>query len=492
MQRNREGALRSRLSVKVFLITFVMQLLAGALICTVLYLRTPLTYLSTSEENYKKVLSLVDNLSNVTEDEGGKIIDDFIRQTGIDIAIYDYQKSTLTETAYADLGSKLSLKSDEAVEKARKSLNDQDEMGKVSFWFYNEKSAWRNTRYELRYFFNNTKQNVMRRSIRGSILPMIALITVISLLCSYIYTVLFAKPVKKLSDVSLSMAEMDFSKKCASKREDEIGGLARDLDAMAASLEEKIQTLNRKNAELSEEVRRREELESQKDMFFSAASHELKTPVTVLEGQLRGMIDGVEPYADHDEYLPRALGTVKRMESLINEILTASRMQSGTEISVAKADMAQILEEKMEEYEELFDVRGIGFELNIEPDIFFMGNKELTAMALGSFFSNAVFYSKEGTKVEVVGEHAATEDSASSGKGWIRVTIRNTDAHIDEENLPHLFEPFYRTDASRSRRSGGSGLGLYLAKLIVEKQGGQCKLENDGEDVLATIELPLI
>ena len=161
--------------------------------------------------------------------------------------------------------------------------------------------------------------------------------------------------------------------------------------------------------------------------------------------------------------------------------------------------MAQILEEKMEECEELFEVRGIRMELNLEntPDgLIFWGNKELTSIAIGAFLSNAVFYSTEGAVVCVDAEtaSAAASETAKTEQGdvsgVIRVLIRNTGAHIDEEDIRHLFEPFYRTDKSRSRRSGGSGLGLYLAKLILEKQGGSCKLENDGEDVLATIELP--
>ena len=73
----------------------------------------------------------------------------------------------------------------------------------------------------------------------------------------------------------------------------------------------------------------------------------------------------------------------------------------------------------------------------------------------------------------------------------ILVSIRNA-GHIEEKDLTHLFEPFYRADKSRSRRSGGSGLGLYLAKLILEKQGGACRMENDGSDVLAVIELPAV
>ena len=121
-------------------------------------------------------------------------------------------------------------------------------------------------------------------------------------------------------------------------------------------------------------------------------------------------------------------------------------------------------------------------ELNIENDLIFEGNKELTSLAVGAFISNAAFYSSEGAVVEVDGE---------KDEKVVRVLVRNTGAHIDEEDLTHLFEPFYRTDKSRSRRSGGSGLGLYLAKLILEKQGGSCRLENSGNDVLATVELPV-
>ena len=98
-----------------------------------------------------------------------------------------------------------------------------------------------------------------------------------------------------------------------------------------------------------------------------------------------------------------------------------------------------------------------------------------------SFLSNAVLYSSEGSKVIV---------TAQKEYGKIITTIRNTDSHIDEADLPHLFEAFYRADSSRSRSSGGSGLGLYLGKLIVERQNGSVTIGNDGQDVVALIILP--
>ena len=274
---------------------------------------------------------------------------------------------------------------------------------------------------------------------------------------------------------------MDFAVKSRSKRHDEIGDLGRDLDDLSASLDETITSLNKRTQELEREIEHVNELERQKDVFFAAASHELKTPITIAQGQVRGMIDGIEPYNDLDTYLPKTLSSLKRMESLINEILTASRMQAENEIEFMKVDLGSLLRKRLDEMKELLEIRGITLESEIGSGLFFEGNQELTSMALGSFLSNAVFYSSEGSSVKV---------TARKENGNIITEIRNTGSHISEEDLPHLFEAFYRTDSSRSRRNGGSGLGLYLGKLIIERESGAVDLENDGDDVVAHIILP--
>ena len=251
------------------------------------------------------------------------------------------------------------------------------------------------------------------------------------------------------------------------------------IDSGGAKLESADKTFEIE--ELEREMERTNELERQRDVFFAAASHELKTPITIAQGQVRGMMDGIEPYNDFETYLPKTLSSLKRMESLINEILTASRMQSGNEIALQKDDFSSILRTRIDEIKELLAVRGIALETRIEEELYFVGNKELTSMAIGSFLSNAVFYSSECSVVKITSEN---ED------GKIVTKIRNSNSHIDEDDLPHLFEAFYRSDSSRSRRNGGSGLGLYLGKLIIERQNGSVSLDNDGQDVVATIILP--
>ena len=433
----------------------MIQIISGVLICAVLYSKTP------AHSVRGEIADLVVDLGGCTRKEGGILIDEFIDRTGMQIAIYkdsdDYGKTFNifdNELLVKDIGTK-TLKSSKEVFLAYESTKND------TFGFGNSGFSFKTI-------------NTLEDSIKESVPAMAAVVISLSLINSLIFTFLFARPVKQLSKYSGAMAELDFQTRCPDKRNDEIGDLARDLNKMSATLDQKIK-------QLEEEIVRVHELESQKETFFAAASHELKTPVTILEGNIRGMIEGVEPYNDHDEYLSRSLRTVKRMESLINEILTASKMQSASDISFEPVDMTILAEEKTDELDDLFAIRNIEVEKNLSGNAYISGNKDLTSLALGAFISNAVFYSSEGSKITL----SVTEKS-----GMVITEVRNSNAHIDDSDIPHLFEPFYRSDTSRNRNSGGSGLGLYIAKLIITKQGGSCTLSNDGDDVSAVISLP--
>ena len=140
-------------------------------------------------------------------------------------------------------------------------------------------------------------------------------------------------------------------------------------------------------------------------------------PITIAQGQVRGMIDGVPPYDDLDTYLPRTLAALKRMESLIGEILTVSRMQAANEITQVKVDLTSLLNNRIDESRELLDVREIPLVTSIDRGLFCDGNAELISMAVGAFLSNAVFYSSEGSKLTV---------NAHEENGCILTEIRNT------------------------------------------------------------------
>ena len=469
-----------RLSFKVFVITFTVQVLFGILIYAVLYNATPLSWnMVQRTEMEKKFAGLAEELNKVEFKECGPLVDDFILSNDCHIVFYKGLKANWNALPAVLPTSDYAVMTRADVKKL---INDEDEDEMNLYTSRNVVFKTGKVReYTVVCIWSQKGENVLWEALKKTLPVIVAAIVFVSLICSVIYTLLFARPVQKLSAISSRIANMDFDVKSRSKRHDEIGDLGRDLDDLSASLDETITSLNKRTQELEREIEHVNELERQKDVFFAAASHELKTPITIAQGQVRGMIDGIEPYNDLDTYLPKTLSSLKRMESLINEILTASRMQAENEIAFLKVDLGSLLQKRLDDMKELLDIRGIKLESEIGSRLFFEGNQELTSMALGSFLSNAVFYSSEGSSVKV---------AAGKENGNIVTEIRNTGSHISEEDLPHLFEAFYRTDSSRSRRSGGSGLGLYLGKLIIERESGTVDLGNDGDDVVAHIILP--
>jgi len=473
-----------RLSFKVFLITFVVQVLFGVLIFLLLYNATPLSWNTLSRSEMEtKFARFVEKLNNTPYAESGKLVDDFILSNSCHIVFYKEDKNEWDRFPADVTDSAYQLRVRDDVLKLI-NLEDNKEMilsasGRVRF---EDIKGRRDKEFTVVCLWSQKGEYVLFAAIKRTLPLIIAAILLVSLICSFIYAYLFARPVRKLSELSGKIAGMDFSVRSGTKRRDEIGDLGRDLDNLSANLNETITSLNQKTAELEREINRVNELERQKEVFFIAASHELKTPITIAQGQVRGMIDGIEPYDDLDTYLPRTLAALKRMESLINEILTVSRMQAENEIAQMKVDLTSLLNSRTDEIKDLLEVREIPLVTDINKGLYCEGNAELISMAVGAFLSNAVYYSNEGSEIVV---------KAHEKDGMIVTEIRNTNSHIDEEDLPHLFEAFYRSDSSRNRRSGGSGLGLYLGKIIVERHNGNVSLDNDGQDVAAIIELPI-
>ena len=303
-----------------------------------------------------------------------------------------------------------------------------------------------------------------------------------SLLCALVYSRYITRPIVRLSGIAGKMAELDFTWECGEERRDEIGKLGRSLDEMSRRLSTALRELENANHALRGEVEQERELDRQRMAFFSAASHELKTPVTILKGQLSGMLEGVDVYRDRDKYLLRSLQVTGRMENLISEMLEISRMETGTAaIRREPVTLSGLLERQLALDAELLEQRGQRLASTLTPGVLVGGDASLLGKAVENLLSNASLYSPQGAEIRVwcgrAEEHPA-------------LTIENTGVHISQEALPHLFEAFYREEGSRNRDTGGSGLGLYLARMILERHGAVCTLENTEAGVRATVLFP--
>ena len=308
---------------------------------------------------------------------------------------------------------------------------------------------------------------------------LLLVLLVLSLLCAFIYSRYITRPIVRLSGIAKKMSELDFNWKCNEQRRDEIGTLGRSLDQMSQRLSAALEELEAANHALRGEVEQERELDRQRMAFFSAASHELKTPVTILKGQLSGMLEGIDVYQDRDKYLLRSLQVTGRMEHLIQEMLSISRMETGAAtVKQESLELSALIEQQLGFVKELIEQRGQRLAVQLNPEITVTGDASLLGKAIGNLLSNAILYSPDGAEIRVW--CGIRQDKPA-------FTIENTGVHIQDDALPHLFEAFYREEDSRNRSTGGSGLGLYLVRMILERHHASCTIENTEDGVRATV-----
>lgn len=307
------------------------------------------------------------------------------------------------------------------------------------------------------------------------LLPLItAAILLVSVVGAYLLSRYYSRPLIAISQTARQMAALDLTGQCEVRRQDEIGVLAASLNEMSAQLSTALADLQAANGQLKQDIEREREQERQRVEFFTAVSHELKTPIAIIKGQLEGMIYQVGDYKDRDTYLRHCLKTTNDMEALVKEILAAARLGgSDFRLVCTDLDFSGLLQSVCRKFLGPMEDKQIALTLAIQPGVHCPGDLRLLEKAFDNVLSNAVAYSPAGARITVRLQEGVC-------------TIENTGIQIAEEDLARLFTPFYRVDKSRSRNSGGSGLGLYITKTILDRHGIRHTLANTENGVKFT------
>ena len=307
------------------------------------------------------------------------------------------------------------------------------------------------------------------------LLPLItAAILLVSVVGAYLLSRYYSRPLIAISQTARQMAALDLTGQCEVRRQDEIGVLAASLNEMSAQLSTALADLQAANGQLKQDIEREREQERQRVEFFTAVSHELKTPIAIIKGQLEGMIYQVGDYKDRDTYLRHCLKTTNDMEALVKEILAAARLGgSDFRLVCTDLDFSGLLQSLCRKFLGPMEDKQIALTLAIQPGVHCRGDLRLLEKAFDNVLSNAVAYSPAGARITVRLQEGVC-------------TIENTGIQIAEEDLARLFTPFYRVDKSRSRNSGSSGLGLYITKTILDRHGIRHTLANTENGVKFT------
>ena len=481
------------LTARIFLITAGILLSAGVITFSFIAWASPSTYTAVVNDDLTaQVDALMGKLADTTPEDCGALLDEFVLASGANAmlmgpdgqlvdtgarltvqAVYEATAVTASEPQSTVNYHSQEIREGDAV---AVTLSEQATItAEVTF-------AGRSESYTL-YVTPRVEAENLAVRVLVQIAPWLLLVLLVfSLLGAFFYSRYITRPIVRMSGIAGRMAELDFHWVCGEKRRDEIGKLGRSLDRLACRLDAALTDLESANRALQGEVERERELDRQRMAFFNAASHELKTPVTILKGQLSGMLEGVGVYRDRDRYLLRSLQVTGRMEALVREMLAISRMESGAaELKRAPVELAALLERQLALDAPLLEQRGQRLVRALAPGVTVLGDASLLGKAVGNLLSNAALHSPEKAEIRVW-------CGRLDGRPALRV--ENTGAQISKEALPHLFEAFYRAEGSRNRASGGSGLGLYLVRAILDRHGAACTLENTKDGVRAEVIFP--
>ena len=305
-------------------------------------------------------------------------------------------------------------------------------------------------------------------------LPYILIVIVLlTFSAAFIYSKITAKPLLELNRVAKKMARLDFSESTNVKGKDELGQLGVSLNQLSENLQQNITALQEANEQLQSDIEKERQIELARREFIAIISHELKSPITIVKGQLEAMIHQIGRFKDRDKYLKRSHDILEEMEELVRELLNISELEQPNYPLKRQAIPVDMLIYEILQSQEFF-IQEKSLNISIEADeVTILADYQLFIKAVRNVIQNAIKYSPEKGEIKILLKKSSGLD----------LSVWNEASLIAEEQIQHIFKPFYRIEQSRNRATGGSGLGLYITKKIVDLHGFSCNFKNDGAGV---------
>lgn len=228
----------------------------------------------------------------------------------------------------------------------------------------------------------------------------------------------------------------------------------------------------------------REQEQKRRD-FIATISHELKTPITIISGQIEGMIYNIGKYKDRDTYLKKSYESTQELKELVNEMIEVSKSETlKQDLYLTNINLSHLIENLVKRQIFLIEDKNLKIVLKIDENISIIADEEKITRAINNIINNAIKYSPEGETVTI---RLYKRKNGRSIKTYLE--IENTGVIIEKKYLEEIFNPFFRVEKSRSRKTGGSGLGLYIVSTILKSHGFEYSIKNRNNSVVFTIKI---
>ena len=281
------------------------------------------------------------------------------------------------------------------------------------------------------------------------------------------------RPIKKLSRAARRISHLEFGDEIVIKSNDEIGELGDSMNEMARRLEGAISELKSANIKLEKDIAEKTQIDEMRREFLSHVSHELKTPIALIQGYAEGLkdMDADTEKEDRDYYTDVIIDEAHKMNELVKRLLMLNEIEFGeTPLSIERFDIAEMIRLKVNASKILIDEAGAKLDFDNDEPVFVWADEYMIEEVFSNYLTNAIHYVREGGDIRISLEKIGTN---------VRVSVYNDGNRIPDEDIDKLFEKFYKVDKARTREYGGNGIGLSIVAAAMEAHGKAYGVRNE-------------
>ena len=281
-------------------------------------------------------------------------------------------------------------------------------------------------------------------------------------------------PILELAQLSKQMANLDFDASYTRGGDDEIAVLGENFNTMSQELKKAVSDLKNANYELQKDIEKKEKIETMRTEFLGNVSHELKTPLALIQGYAEGLKEGISDDPESREfYCDVIMDEASKMNKMVKNLLTLNQLEFGkNEVQFERFDIAELIQGVLESMRILMEQKEVKLSFLHEGPVYVWADEFLIEQVVRNYVSNAIHHVDSAKIIEV---KIKQTDKA-------RISVFNTGQPIPEEDISQIWDKFYKVDKARTREYGGNGIGLSIVKATMDslKQGYGVKNYDNG------------
>jgi signal transduction histidine kinase len=289
-------------------------------------------------------------------------------------------------------------------------------------------------------------------------------VILVSVLLAWYFSKRITEPIMELATLSQKMADLDFDAKYTSGGSNEIGVLGENFNRMSERLEKTISNLKEANYKLQKDIEQKEKRENMRSEFLGNVSHELKTPIALIQGYAEGLKEGVNDDPESREfYCEVIMDEAGKMNRMVKNLLALNQLEFGEDdVQFERFDITSLISGVLQSLDILIEQKEAQVIFRHKNPVYVWADEFKVEQVVRNYVNNALNH-VDGEKV--------IEIKITQENDMAKITVFNTGTPIPEEDLPHIWEKFYKVDKARTREYGGNGIGLSIVKAIMDSFG---------------------